>query len=148
MKKYFICIPLMILILVNSCAINTLEGELVEQTKSVGILRKELPKSVLPYQDESLFTGEVKSFNMIAKRFVFEPNEIIVQKGDKVRLTITSIDTTHGFAISEYGININIISGETITKEFIADKKGQFNFVCSVFCGSGHGEMKGRLIVT
>jgi len=138
----------MLLILVNSCAISPIEEELVEETKSLGVLRKGLPENILPYQDESLFTGEVKIFNMTAKRFSFEPNEIIVQKGDKVRLTITSLDTTHGFAISEYGININIIGGETITKEFIAYKKGEFNFACSVFCGSGHSEMKGRLVVT
>jgi len=137
----------MLLILVNSCAINQTEEEFVEKTISIGKPIRELPQNVLPYQDEALFTGEVKIFNMTAKRFSFEPNEIIVQRGDKVRLTITSLDTTHGFAISEYGININIINGETITKEFIAYKEGQFSFACSVFCGSGHSEMKGMLIV-
>ena len=137
----------MSIILISGCAINQIEKELVEETKSVGIVRKELPKITLPYQDESLFTGEIKTFNIVAKRFSFEPNKIIVQKGDKVRLIITSLDTIHGFAISEYGININIIGGETVTEEFIADKKGQFNFACSVFCGSGHNEMKGMLIV-
>jgi len=137
----------MFVILIAGCAINQIEEELVEQTKSVGILRKELPKSVLPYQDESLFTGEVKTFNIIAKRFSFDPNEIIVQKGDKIKLIITSLDTTHGLAIPEYDIDIIIAGGETITEEFIADKKGQFDFACSVFCGSGHSEMEGRLIV-
>jgi len=146
MIKIFL-ILIVIVIPIAGCAINQLEEELDEQTKSVGILKKKLPKSVLPYQDESLFTGEVKTFNIIARRFSFEPNEIIVQKGDKVRLIITSVDTTHGLTIPEYGININIKGGETITQEFIADKKGQFNFACSIFCGSGHSEMEGMLIV-
>ena len=146
MKKYLKWILLMLVIL-TGCAINQIEEELVEETKDIVLIKKDLPNNVLPNQDQSLFTGEIKTFNIIAKRFSFEPNEIIVQKGDKVRLTITSLDTTHGFAISEYGININIIGGETITEEFIADKKGQFDFACSVFCGSGHNEMEGRLIV-
>jgi len=132
---------------IAGCAMNQIDEELVEQTKSVGIPKKELPTSVLPYQDESLFTGKVKTFNIIAKRFSFEPDEIIVQKGDKIKLIITSLDTAHGLAIPEYDINIIIKVGETVISEFIADKKGEFNFACSVFCGSGHSEMEGRLIV-
>ena len=31
--------------------------------------------------------------------------------------------------------------------EFIADKKGEFEMFCSVYCGQGHGQMKGKLIV-
>ncbi len=45
------------------------------------------------------------------------------------------------------GINIIINSGETTLVEFIADKVGEFDFACSVFCGSGHGRMKGKLVV-
>ena len=71
-----------------------------------------MSKSVLPYQDEYLFTGEIKTFNLVAKRFSFKPNEIIAQKGDKVRLRITSRETTQGFDILEYSVNINIIGGK------------------------------------
>ncbi len=148
MKKYLIiCFLLGFVMLITSCAINQKRGDLVLKTGSIGPPRKELPKSVLPNQDESLFTEEVKTFNMTVKRFSFDPYEITVEKGDKVRLIITSLDTAHGFAVLDYGVNIIVKADETVTSEFIADKAGQFNFACSVFCGSGHNEMKGRLIV-
>ena len=146
-KRYFAYFLLVFVVLITGCATNQEEEDLVEQTKSVGKPARELPKSILPSQDESLFTGEIKIFDMTAKRFSFEPNKLTVRKGDKVKLIITSLDTAHGFAIPEYGVNIVVKAGETVIREFIADKSGQFDFACSVFCGSGHNEMKGRLIV-
>ncbi len=89
----------------------------------------------------------VKEFNVQAFRFGFNPSTIEVNKGDKVKITLASSDTTHGFSISEYGISETISPGQTKTVEFTADKEGTFAFFCSVYCGSGHGGMRGTLIV-
>lgn len=90
---------------------------------------------------------ELKEFTIIAKQFEFIPETITVNQGDQVKLTVTSIDVTHGFLISEYGINERLEPGKTITVEFIADKKGEFSMVCNIVCGSGHRSMRGKLIV-
>ncbi len=89
----------------------------------------------------------VKEFNVIARQFEFEPAKIEVNKGDTVRINLTSEDTAHSLAITEFGFDLKADGGETKTAEFVADKKGTFTFTCSVFCGSGHREMKGELIV-
>lgn len=92
-------------------------------------------------------TTEVKEINVVAKQFSFEPNQIIVNQGDKVKLSLTTEDVEHGFAISEYGINEKVKQGETTIIEFTADKSGEFEIRCSIVCGSGHSSMKGKLIV-
>ncbi|MBI3026985.1 cupredoxin domain-containing protein [Candidatus Woesearchaeota archaeon] len=92
-------------------------------------------------------SGEVKEFKMVAKQFVFEPEVIEVNKGDKVRLIVTSTDVPHGISIPEYGINQRLDPGKSATIEFTADKQGTFTAFCSVFCGSGHSKMKGKIIV-
>ena len=92
-------------------------------------------------------SGEVKEFRMTAKQFQFEPSTIEVSKGDKVRLIVTSADVPHGIAIPEYGINERLDPGKPKTIEFTADKEGTFTAFCSVFCGSGHSNMKGKIIV-
>ena len=92
-------------------------------------------------------TEEVKEISIIARQWEFEPNPIIVSKGDKVKLSIKSIDVTHGFALPDFGINSRLNLGEITIVEFTADKTGSFSFFCSVQCGSGHGDMRGRLIV-
>ncbi len=89
----------------------------------------------------------VKEFSITAKRFEFNPNIITVNEGDKVKLMITSIDVTHGFAIDEYGVNVRLNPSQEEVVEFIADKSGEFIFYCSVPCGSGHSRMSGKLIV-
>ncbi len=93
------------------------------------------------------FQGDVKEFKMTAKQFVFDPATIEVNKGDKIRLIVTSIDVPHGIAIPEYGINERLDPGKPVTIEFTADKEGTFTAFCSVFCGSGHSNMKGKIIV-
>ncbi|MBI2558544.1 cupredoxin domain-containing protein [Candidatus Woesearchaeota archaeon] len=89
----------------------------------------------------------VKEFKITAKQFSFTPSTIEVNKGDKVRLIVTSMDVPHGIAIKEYGINERLEVGKPVTIEFTADKEGTFTAYCSVFCGSGHSGMKGNLIV-
>lgn len=98
-------------------------------------------------QAEQTRTAQVKEFKITAKQFQFEPSTIEVNKGDKVRLTITSVDVSHGFSVPEYGINQRLDPGKPVTVEFTADKEGTFTTFCSVFCGSGHSGMKGKLIV-
>ena len=58
----------------------------------------------------------------------------------KVRIIAESQDVTHGFAISEFNVN-------AVIEDFVANKKGEYDFVCSVYCGVGHSHMKGKLIV-
>jgi len=89
----------------------------------------------------------VKEFDVTAKRFEFSPAEITVNKGDTVRLRLTSTDVTHGFALGAYGINAQIKPGETTLVEFNAAEQGTFPFICNVYCGAGHPGMKGLLIV-
>src|SRR3989344_6617446 len=101
-------------------------------------------------QDTEVFQADssgVKEFSIIAKDFEFTPSTITVNKGDTVKLNIKSEDTVHGISIPEFNVNKDIPAMEEVSVEFVADKSGNFPFKCSVYCGSGHREMKGTLIV-
>ena len=94
-----------------------------------------------------VLTGEFKEFEIKAKNWEFIPNVIEVNLGDRVELHLQSIEGYHGFILSEFGINEKLEEGKDVHASFIADKKGEFSFACSVPCGSGHGRMRGKLIV-
>lgn len=100
-------------------------------------------------QDLKPQTGSdgIKEFTMTAKQWKFEPNTIEVNQGDLVRLSVTSLDVTHGLAIPDYGIDESLYPGQTVDIEFVADRKGTFPFACSVSCGVGHNGMGGKLVV-
>lgn len=91
--------------------------------------------------------ASVKEFKITAKQFSFTPDTIEVSKGDRARLIVTSMDVPHGISIPEYGINERLDPGIPKTIEFTADKEGTFTTFCSVFCGSGHSSMKGKIVV-
>jgi len=91
--------------------------------------------------------SETKTFEITAKNWEFIPSTITVNQGDKVKMVIKSVDVDHSFAMPAFGINQKLVPGQTETIEFVADKTGSFPFRCSVYCGSGHKEMDGTLIV-
>lgn len=91
---------------------------------------------------------DVKTIDVIASRFKFEPATITVAQGDSIRLRLHSTDRTHGIAIKAFRVKALIPkTGETVTVEFVADQPGTFDFTCSEYCGTGHAGMKGRLVV-
>jgi len=103
-------------------------------------------------QEESLLPSglveeNVRIVNVTAYKYGFDPDPIVVIKGEKVKLIVTSTDVVHGLAIKDFGVNVMVPSNEVKTIEFIADKTGDFHMHCSVYCGSGHGKMHGTLKV-
>ncbi len=92
-------------------------------------------------------SGEVKEFNVVAKQFEFVPATITVKKGDTVRLIVESIDVNHGVAIPQFGVNVQVPVGAPQTIEFVADQVGEFPLICSVYCGAGHMQHRGMLVV-
>jgi cytochrome c oxidase subunit II len=76
-----------------------------------------------------------------AKRFAFQPAEITVRKGQPVDLVLKSVDVAHGLRVRELNVDIKISKGATANVDFTPDKVGSFVGHCSVFCGSGHGQM-------
>jgi cytochrome c oxidase subunit 2 len=98
----------------------------------------------------ALKTGSTteKVIRVTAKKFEFSPGEITVKKGVPVVLELTSSDRTHGFKLPDFGVRADAKPGEITRLSITPDKTGKFTFSCDVFCGSGHEDMSGTLVVT
>ena len=88
-----------------------------------------------------------REFTVTAKDTGFEPDVITVKKGEKVRLIITASDCEHEFRLETFDIIQALKKGDPEIIEFTASKAGKFEFKSSVYCGKGHGKMRGKLIV-
>jgi len=89
-----------------------------------------------------------RRFEVTASRYRFDPNRIEVRQGDVVDLVLRSADTDHGVAIKAYKVKVAIPKGgETVGVSFVASRAGTFPIECSEYCGSGHKQMRGELVV-
>ncbi|MCI0490963.1 MAG: DUF5777 family beta-barrel protein [Blastocatellia bacterium] len=91
---------------------------------------------------------EIQEIKITARRFEFNPRTITVRKGEPVKITFTSEDADHGLAISDLDIDLRVRARQTKSIEFTPDREGKFKISCSVFCGDGHPDMEGELVVT
>lgn len=84
---------------------------------------------------------------LTARRFEFSPTTIVVKKGQPVVLEITSYDFVHGFNVPDLKLRADLPPGKATAVRFVPDRVGTFPFVCDNFCGAGHEEMHGSIVV-
>ena len=103
---------------------------------------------LIPLAARLLAQPKRAEINVIAKKFVFVPGEIHVRKGQPVVLQFKAPEVPMGFNLPDFGVRTDIVPGKTSTLQFTPDKVGTFTFLCDVFCGSGHEDMNGTLVVS
>ena len=91
-----------------------------------------------------------RTIEVSAGEFRFQPDVIEVTEGERVVIKARVTDgRKHGFAIKELGVKAALPkTGEAVPIEFVAGAPGTYTIACSVYCGSGHSRMKGRLVVS
>src|SRR3990167_5451459 len=77
------------------------------------------------------------------------PRTLRLPYGKEAKILIRNIETvTHGFAIPDFNIAVKEIkAGEVKVVKFTPDKKGTFQFMCTVWCSAQHMSMTGEIIV-
>ena len=125
-------------------------------TSSAGTIGLQRPSTVAQ-NAPSLVGGqesappEPKTFEVVAKRFAFEPATIEVTEGDRVRLLIRSADGPHGLEIKRFKVKKAVPRAKPgdapVVIEFVASEAGTYPILCSEYCGNGHEDMTGTLLV-
>jgi cytochrome c oxidase subunit 2 len=85
---------------------------------------------------------------LTAKKFEFSAKEIRLKKGKPVTFALTTPDFPHGFNVPDFNVRADLIPGKTVEVTFTPDRAGRFAFLCDNFCGEGHDNMSGFLVVT
>src|SRR3954467_8241175 len=75
------------------------------------------------------------------------PGELTLKKGEPVILELTSRDVRMGFNLPGFNLRADMVPDKVTRVRFVPDKTGTFTFVCDIFCGGGHEEMSGKLLV-
>jgi cytochrome c oxidase subunit 2 len=84
---------------------------------------------------------------MISQMWSFNPREITVPVGAKVTFYVTSVDIQHGLKLQDTNINMQVVPGEVSKLSTTFETVGEFPYICTEYCGTGHAAMFGSLFV-
>jgi cytochrome c oxidase subunit 2 len=84
---------------------------------------------------------------VVARRFTYSPNRLMLRKGVPVTLELTTADVLMGFNAPDFQVRADIVPGQVSRVRLVPDKVGTFTFLCDIFCGSGHETMSGTIVV-
>lgn len=89
----------------------------------------------------SLAQEQIRTIEIHARRFAFDPGEITLKKGETVKLRLISDDVAHSLVVPGLKIKQEITKGHSAEVTVTPNSTGDFRGVCGRFCGSGHGSM-------
>lgn len=68
-------------------------------------------------------------------------NELVVPVSQPVRLNITSFDVLHSFFLPAFRVKVDAVKDVTTHAWFMPNKIGEFDILCTEYCGTGHADM-------
>ena len=149
MKRIIAILTFTLLLLLASCSsTNQQDLDIEKAQKIMDYNKKKFDNLAL----SGKVVNGIRQIDLKSYQYSFDPDTIVVKKGEKIRLTIDVVDVPHGFEIEGmhipgWDINEPLKKGEKKTAEFTADDAGSWDMVCTTYCGPGHSGMKGKFIV-
>jgi cytochrome c oxidase subunit 2 len=95
----------------------------------------------------SLEPASPATIRITARQWSFTPEEIHLALGQSVILEIASLDVTHGFNVPDLDVRVDVKPGKPTHIPVQPRRAGTYAFHCDVFCGDGHEQMSGRIVV-
>ena len=85
--------------------------------------------------------------SVVAQMFSFTPDPIVVPAKRPVTFRVTSADVVHGLEIPGTNANVMAIPGYVSQFTVTFARPGEYIVACHEYCGIGHHNMVGKLIV-
>ena len=93
--------------------------------------------------------GEPIDVYLMAMQFSYMPNVLRLERGVPYRFRMMSMDVNHGASIhTGFAGHIMRRPAQTMSEMVMTfSEPGEFMIYCTVYCGVGHSQMKGKIIV-
>ncbi len=89
---------------------------------------------------------ETEDSYLIARTWAWEPI-LVMKRGRTYRVRMSSLDLQHGFSLQPANINLQVLPGYEYVAALTPTESGEFLVVCNEYCGIGHHQMVGRILV-
>lgn len=102
------------------------------------------------HDDPPAPAGEPVDAYLLVQQWLFEPSVLRLAAGVPYRLRMLSLDVSHGASL-QLGLGSRIVRlrpGVPTDLLVRFERPGDYLLYCTVYCGLGHDQMHGRIIVT
>ena len=82
-----------------------------------------------------------------AQSFIWRP-VLELKKGETARIYLSSYDVQHGLSIQPLNLNFQVLPGYVYVVNLTPTETGEYPVICNEYCGIGHHNMAGRIVVT
>jgi mono/diheme cytochrome c family protein len=107
-----------------------------------------VPTAALAYERSQRVPDEITVVARQVEHGGWSPSTIALQRGQLVRLRITSTDVVHSLYIKELDLDSGpIYPGHWVRMEFRVQGDGELRIKCDIACGLEHTKMSAKLIV-
>ena len=83
----------------------------------------------------------------VARVFAFTPSTLTVPVNKKIVFYVTSADVVHGMYVAKTDVNMMAEPGWVNTESHVFYRKGTYLLICHEYCGIGHQNMFGKILV-
>lgn len=70
-----------------------------------------------------------------------------LKKGATYTIHMSSVDVNHGFGLYPLNLNFQVVPGYDYALRMTPNQSGDFRIICNEFCGVGHHNMVGKIVV-
>lgn len=74
-------------------------------------------------------------------------NELVVPVDKPVKLLMSSVDVIHSFYVPNFRVKMDVLPNRYTQLWFEATSVGEYDLLCTEYCGRGHSEMIGKVRV-
>ena len=108
----------------------------------------EVPRSAVPDDvDISTLSPNIQQALEEEGAFNMTSTELHTYVGQSVRVALNTDDSQHAFWVPAMRVKQDLLPGRTTETRFTPVLAGEYPIVCAELCGSGHGDMRARIIV-
>lgn len=82
-----------------------------------------------------------------ADDLIVTAGELHVPLGRSVKVLLRSVDVLHDFYVPEIRAKMDLVPGMETYFWFTPTRTGAFDILCAAYCGTGHPQMRGALVI-
>lgn len=118
-------------------------------SKGKGVEVPECIPAQQPFDQGELVELDEDTYQLkcVAKMWSFDPGTVRVPAGSEVDIYLSAADVVHGFWITHKNVNLMAVPGAVNNTTVEFDEPGTYDIICHEYCGSGHQQMRGKIIV-